>query len=85
MCENCGTCDGDVNCDGVVDSLDVGELVNRWHPCMSGNCRNDVNCDGMLDPLDAGYIQARLGTCDPPVECTICPTPPPSAPLNDAC
>ena len=27
MCENCGTCDGDVNCDGVVDLFDVGELV----------------------------------------------------------
>ncbi|MCH7700487.1 MAG: hypothetical protein IID37_02250 [Planctomycetes bacterium] len=73
-CENCGTCDGDVNCSGDVDPLDSGAIMARFglEPCNEELCKYDVNCDGAIDPLDSGYVLARLGTCNEPQICEIC-------------
>ena len=69
-CPNCGTCDGDVNCDGAVDSLDAGAVLARFgmDPC-GELCIFDLNCDGVIDPLDTGFVLSRFGTCNLPVDC----------------
>ena len=61
-------CDGDANCDGVVDPLDAGFVLARFgcsFPEDGVNCLNaDANGDGQVDPLDMGYVLARFGPCD---------------------
>jgi len=57
--------EGDVNQDGVVDSLDVGFVLSRFG-CAVGTgdpyCDvADVNDDGLVDPLDSGFVLARFG------------------------
>jgi hypothetical protein len=73
---------GDWNCDGRIDPLDVAYMVNYVYrafdqrPCNPGNCfqNGDVNCDHQIDPLDCAYLAAwvyRPGTpppCDPCTE-----------------
>ena len=41
---------GDVNGDGVVDVLDLLELLSDWGPCPG--CATDLNADGVVDVLD---------------------------------
>ncbi len=73
---------GDWNCDGRIDPIDVVYMVNYVYrtfgqePCNPGNCfqNGDVNCDHYIDPLDCVYLVAwvyRPGTpppCDPCTE-----------------
>ena len=56
---------GDVNDDGVIDSLDLGFVQSRFGcPVGTGDpyCDvADVNDDGIVDPLDSGFVLARFG------------------------
>jgi hypothetical protein len=53
-------CTGDINGDGVVDVLDVIEVLAAWgqtnHPA-------DVNGDGVVDILDLIIVLVNLGPC----------------------
>ncbi|MCH7700217.1 MAG: hypothetical protein IID37_00900 [Planctomycetes bacterium] len=86
-CEDCGTCAGDVNCDGMVDPLDSGAVLARFglDPCNEENCKYDVNCDGAIDPLDSGFVLARFGLCDEPDVCKFEDSCPVEEVFNDNC
>ena len=67
-CGGLPSCDGDANCDGLVDPLDSGFVFARFGcPVGAGDplCdAADVNLDSLVDPLDVGFVLARFGTCD---------------------
>jgi len=69
---------GDVNCDGYQNPIDVVYMLNfvyklgSWLPCNPGNCsqNGDLNCDGFYNPLDVvifiNWIYRQVGgPCDP--------------------
>ncbi|MCH7721154.1 MAG: hypothetical protein IH988_09240, partial [Planctomycetes bacterium] len=67
--DECESCEGDANSDGLVDPLDSGFVLARFG-CDVGagdpNCDTaDMNGDGLVDPLDVGFVLARFGTCVP--------------------
>ncbi len=74
VCCEAFECAGDVNGDGLVNSLDSGSIHGRWglDPCNEENCKYDVNCDGLINPLDNGFVLARFSTCQEPEVCKIC-------------
>lgn len=54
---DCPPCPGDFNHDGVTDSRDVIEFLNRWvsertQDCSGGDCSTDLNGDGTVDTRD---------------------------------
>lgn len=52
----------DMNNDGVVDHLDLAELMLRFGPCGDGpGCHGDLNADGVIDELDAAILGSRIG------------------------
>jgi hypothetical protein len=51
----------DLNCDRVVNGLDLGMLLGAWGPCAGSPCTGDVNRDGTVNGLDLG---ALLGAWD---------------------
>ena len=62
-CDSFGVPDGikgDVNCDGVVDLLDVGPFVDVITGGGPYNVKADVNCDGVNDLLDVQPFVALL-------------------------
>jgi hypothetical protein len=66
-CGGLPTCDGDANCDSLVDPLDSGYALARFG-CSVGTgdplCdAADVNADSLVDPLDVGFILSRFGSC----------------------
>ena len=47
-----GGCDnGDANCDGIVNGLDITAVLSEWGTCTS-TCTGDFNSDGLVDGLD---------------------------------
>jgi hypothetical protein len=60
---DCGI-EGDMNCDGLVQPIDVTLLINyvyrdRNDICNAPNCpfvTGDLNCDGIIQPIDVIYI-----------------------------
>jgi hypothetical protein len=55
------TCPADVNGDGVVDVLDLLEVIANWGACPG--CASDVNGDGIVDVLDLLAVIAAWGPC----------------------
>ncbi len=47
----------DVNCDGSIDGIDLGQLLAGW-----GGPSGDTNGDGTTDGIDLGAILAAWGT-----------------------
>ena len=57
---------GDLNCDGLVNGLDLGNLLANWSippdaPACAGDtpCASDINSDGVVDGLDLGILLAN--------------------------
>jgi hypothetical protein len=57
QCTDCPDVDGD----GVVDVVDLVELVLDWGPCPG--CRSDLNLDGVVDVLDLVALVLGWGPC----------------------
>ncbi|MGH8047245.1 MAG: glycosyl hydrolase [Chthoniobacterales bacterium] len=57
---------GDVNADGVVNILDLGQMRLRSGEAISaGNCKFDENADGAINILDMGVTRQYSGTALP--------------------
>jgi V8-like Glu-specific endopeptidase len=54
-------CPADINEDGVVDVLDLLELLSAWGPCPG--CPADINEDGVVDVLDLLELLLAWGPC----------------------
>jgi hypothetical protein len=60
-----GGCEGDTDGSGVVDILDLLQLLSQWGPCPG--CAGDVNADGMVGIQDLLVVLAGWGPC--PASC----------------
>ena len=60
--ESCGSCEGDVNGDGLVDVTDLLTVVGTWGVC-SGNCPADIDGSGVIDVTDLLIIVGNWGDC----------------------
>ena len=56
----------DLNCDGVVDGIDLGNLLANWSippatPGCAGDtpCASDINNDGLVNGIDLGILLAN--------------------------
>jgi hypothetical protein len=58
----CVDCLGDVECDGLVDGIDLGVLLSRWGPA-SPDDHADIDGDGAVDGIDLGLLLASWGGC----------------------
>ena len=56
-----GTCDGDLDGDGVVGGGDLGLLFTQWGPCPG--CDADLNGDGFVRGDDLGLFFILWGAC----------------------
>lgn len=52
----CGT--ADINCDGTVDSADLGALLSAWG---TADASADINDDGTVDSADLGILLTNWG------------------------
>jgi len=53
----------DLNGDGIVDAIDLGNLLGAWGPCTKqAACPADLNGDGVVDSADIGMLLEVLGT-----------------------
>lgn len=52
----------DLNGDGQVDAIDIGELIANWGPC-SGVCPADLDGDGVVGSGDLGILFSNWGPC----------------------
>jgi hypothetical protein len=55
-------CGPDFNGDGMVDGLDLTELLAGWGVC-GASCSADLNDDGVVDGLDLTVILSGWGEC----------------------
>ncbi len=56
-----GVCDGDFDCDGLVNTLDVLAFLNAW---TGGGGRADFNRDGVINTQDVlAFLNAWTGGC----------------------
>lgn len=53
---------GDVNGDGRVDIVDIGEVVDYYSLPASSNSRADLNTDGLINIIDIGIIIDNYGS-----------------------
>ena len=60
--ERCVDCAGDIECDGLVDGVDLGIMLSRWGPAVKGDVA-DINLDGAVDGVDLGLLLATWGVC----------------------
>ncbi len=60
--ERCIDCAGDIECDGLVDGVDLGIMLSRWGPAAKGDVA-DINLDGAVDGVDLGLLLATWGVC----------------------
>lgn len=52
----------DINCDGVVDGLDLLVMLSAWGECADPNdCPADLNNDGTVDGLDLLILLSNWG------------------------
>ena len=49
----------DLNCDGIVDGMDLAIVLGSWGPCV--DCLGDVNDDGIVDGVDIAIILGNWG------------------------
>ena len=58
-----GQCSGDVIPSGVVDGVDLAQILSSWGPCT--NCPADIDGDGAVTGNDLGQLLAGWGACAP--------------------
>ena len=58
----CDDCRADVNCDGIVDSADLGLILSGWG---SDITQYDIDGDGSVQGGDLGYLLGTWGVCAP--------------------
>jgi hypothetical protein len=58
----CIDCVGDIECDGLVDGVDLGIMLSKWGPAAKGDVA-DINLDGAVDGVDLGLLLATWGVC----------------------
>lgn len=46
--------EADLDCNGVIDGADLGELLSVWGPC--ADCAADFDGDGVVDGADLGFL-----------------------------
>ena len=65
--DECESCDGDADGDGLVDPLDSGFVPARFgRPVGTGDAGCDIadmSGDGLVGPLDESFVRARFDTC----------------------
>jgi hypothetical protein len=54
-------CPGDINADGVVNSLDLVDVLATWGPCT--NCDEDFDFSGVVNVYELTTILANWGNC----------------------
>lgn len=59
----CSTCPEDNDQSGVVDVLDLLNLLAAWGPCGDAPCFEDSDCNGAVDVLDLLALLAAWGPC----------------------
>lgn len=55
------SCAGDVNGDGLVDGVDLANVIGSWGAC--AGCSGDFNGDGIIDGSDITLVLGGWGTC----------------------
>ena len=63
--DECETCQGDLNGDGVVDLADLGILLADFGCTAPGPCPGDVDGDGDTDLADLGILLSEFGNICP--------------------
>ena len=58
-----GQCPGDVIPNGVVNGVDLAEILANWGPCSS--CTADTNGDGQVNGVDLAGVLGGWGPCRP--------------------
>ena len=56
-------CTGDVIPSGIIDGVDLAQMLSSWGPCT--NCPADIDSDGAVTGLDLGQLLAGWGPCAP--------------------
>ena len=56
-------CTGDVIPSGIIDGVDLAQILSSWGPCT--NCPADIDSDGAVTGLDLGQLLAAWGPCAP--------------------
>ena len=60
-------CDGDVDGDGQVNSVDSGLVQTAFGSAEEQDlCNYDMDCDGQINPVDSGMVRSLFGTCEEP-------------------
>jgi formylglycine-generating enzyme required for sulfatase activity len=58
-----GQCLGDVVPSGIIDGVDLAQILSSWGPC--ANCPADIDGDGAVTGIDLGQLLAGWGPCPP--------------------
>ena len=58
-----GQCLGDVVPSGIIDGVDLAQMLSSWGPCT--NCPADIDSDGAVTGIDLGQLLAGWGPCAP--------------------
>ena len=56
-------CIGDVIPSGIIDGVDLAQILSSWGPCT--NCPADIDGDGAVTGIDLGQLLAGWGPCPP--------------------
>ena len=56
-------CTGDVIPSGIIDGVDLAQMLSSWGPCT--NCPADIDSDGAVTGNDLGQMLAGWGPCAP--------------------
>ena len=56
-------CTGDVVPSGIIDGVDLAQMLSSWGPCT--NCPADIDSDGAVTGIDLGQLLAGWGPCPP--------------------
>ena len=56
-------CPGDVIPNGVVNGVDLAEVLANWGPCSS--CAADTSGDGQVNAVDLAFVLGGWGPCRP--------------------
>ena len=56
-------CTGDVIPSGIIDGVDLAQILSSWGPC--ANCPADIDGDGAVTGIDLGQLLAGWGPCAP--------------------